>query len=585
MQKTKVGSLVIFAAATAFVARAQPGGISHVLLVSIDGMHALDYLNCTQGIASINGGTPYCPHIASLSAHGINYLSAITSEPSDSFPGLMALMTGGSPRSVGAFYDVAFDRSLDGPAVATAYGNGPSPCTPGGTPTGYTTEYDEGIDFNYMVLNGGAPAGVDGGIQSLEPSRFDRDPANGCSPMYPWNFVRTNSIFGVIHAAGGYTAWSDKHPSYSAVNGHETGATASNLNDYYSPEINSVVVALPGITTPLGVACSPIRDTLSTATGSWTDSFENIQCYDSLKVNAVLNWIKGMNHAGTTKTQVPNIFGMNFQVVSVGQKLIERDASGNIITNGTGGYLDAAGTPTPGLLSEIEFVDAAVGEWVSELTAQGLLQSTMIVLTAKHGQSPIDSVHYKANGSPNTPADVLATLLYPSESNPNGVGPTQDDVSLLWLQNSANTAAGVAMLEADSTALGIGEIFEGRGIAQLYNSPGLTYNPPASDPRSPDIVITPDIGVTYSNSTTKLAEHGGFSHDDTNVMLFLYNPSFTAATYSIAVTTMQIAPTILQVLGLDPSSLDAVQQEGTEVLPGSAFATPPGWTPSNRLFQ
>jgi hypothetical protein len=36
-------------------------------------------------------------------------------------------------------------------------------------------------------------------------------------PVYPWNFVRTNTIFGV--AAGGYTAWTDKHPSYSSVAG------------------------------------------------------------------------------------------------------------------------------------------------------------------------------------------------------------------------------------------------------------------------------------------------------------------------------------------------------------------------------
>jgi Type I phosphodiesterase / nucleotide pyrophosphatase len=585
VRKTKIASLLFLAAATASVTQAQSSGVSHVLLVSIDGMHVLDYLNCTQGIAGVNGGLPYCPNIAALNAHAVNYLYTSTSKPSDSFPGLMALMTGGSPRSVGAFYDDAFDRSLDGPAVTTGDGNPAAPCTAGTPPTGYTTEYDEGIDYNQNVLNGGAPAGVDGGVQSIDPAKLDRDPANGCAPVWPWNFVRTNSIFGVIHAAGGYTAWSDKHPSYSAVNGHQTGGTAGNLNDYYSPEINSGVVALPGVTTPLGVACSPIRDTLTTATGSWTDSFENIQCYDSLKVNAVLNWIKGLTHDGKTKTQVPNIFGMNFQVVSVGQKLIERDPSGTIITNGTGGYLDAYGTPTPGLLSEIQFVDAAVGEWVAEIQSQGLEQSTMIILTAKHGQSPIDSSHYKANGSPNTPADVISALLYPSEINPSGVGPTQDDVSLLWLQNSANTAAAVSMLEPQSAPLGIGEIFVGRGIAQLFNTPGPTYNPPQSDPRSPDILITPNIGVTYSNSKTKLAEHGGFSHDDTNVMMMLYNPSFTPATIYTPVETAQIAPTILQVLGLDPASLDAVQQEGTAVLPGAAFATPLGWTPGIRRFQ
>src|SRR5215469_2124726 len=87
--------------------------VSHVLLISIDGMHALDFINCANGISGVNGGAAYCPRLAELAETGVNYLDTSTSKPSDSFPGLMALVTGGSPRTVGAFYDVAYDRSLD----------------------------------------------------------------------------------------------------------------------------------------------------------------------------------------------------------------------------------------------------------------------------------------------------------------------------------------------------------------------------------------------------------------------------------------------------------------------------------------
>src|SRR5215469_17730694 len=80
-------------------------GIQHVLLISIDGMHALDFINCVNGVSTIG---PYCPNLAQLKQHGLNYLEASTSRPSDSFPGLMALVTGGSPRTYGAFYDVAY---------------------------------------------------------------------------------------------------------------------------------------------------------------------------------------------------------------------------------------------------------------------------------------------------------------------------------------------------------------------------------------------------------------------------------------------------------------------------------------------
>jgi arylsulfatase A-like enzyme len=75
------------------------------------------------------------------------------------------------------------------------------------------------------------------------------------------------------------------------------------------------------------------------------------------------------------------------------------------------------------------------------------------------------------------------------------------------------------------------------------------------------------VGVTYSGSTTMIADHGGFAHDDTNVMMLVTNPRFRAQTVSSAVTTMQVAPTILEARGLDPRALEAVKAEGTAVLP------------------
>ena len=130
-------------------------GIRHVLLISIDGMHALDFINCAQGISGVNGGKPYCPNLAELAETGVNYLEASASKPSDSFPGLMALVSGGSPRTVGAFYDVAYDRVLAPPAKTTGNGVAGGSCTPN-VPNGTRTEYEEGIDINQDLLNGGA---------------------------------------------------------------------------------------------------------------------------------------------------------------------------------------------------------------------------------------------------------------------------------------------------------------------------------------------------------------------------------------------------------------------------------------------
>jgi hypothetical protein len=65
---------------------ASGGNIKHVLLISIDGMHAVDFINCASGLPGVNGGSPYCPNLAALGATGINYLATSTSKPSDSFP-------------------------------------------------------------------------------------------------------------------------------------------------------------------------------------------------------------------------------------------------------------------------------------------------------------------------------------------------------------------------------------------------------------------------------------------------------------------------------------------------------------------
>ena len=561
------GLLVAMCALSLVSAGAQDQGrewdrsqIRHVLLISVDGMHAVDFLNCSKGLSTVNNGSPYCPNLAGLGETGVNYVAASTSKPSDSFPGLTALVTGGTPRTTGIYYDVAYDRSLDAPAKMTGNGVAPGPCMAGANATGTRTEYEEGIDIDQSKLNGGAPGAslTDGGIKSIDAAKLPRDPKKGCAPVLPWDFVRTNTIFGVIHAAGGYTAWSDKHPSYSSV----AGPGGNSLDDYYAPEINSPVINLPGVTTPTGLNCSTIPD--PTQVGDWTGSFKNIQCYDTLKVQAILNEIDGKTH-DNKDARVPTIFGMNFQAVSIGQKLIEKNVA-------TGGYVDGIGTPTAPLLSEIQFVDDSIGEMVNRLKNRGLYDSTLIIITAKHGQSPIDPNRFfpipgSSGNNGTTPADLLDSLLPVSESpnNPTGIGPTQDDVSLLWLNDSTRTEDAVGILEANATKAGIGQIFSGPILEQNYGKPGV---PPFGDPRTPDIIVTPNVGVIYTGSTKKLSEHGGFAHDDTNVIMLLANPQFKAKSVYSAVETIQVAPTILKALGLNPARLDAVREEGTAVLPG-----------------
>lgn len=526
--------------------------ISHVLLISIDGMHAVDFYNCANGVAGVNNGSPYCPNLAALAQTGVNYVAAVSSRPSDSAPGLTALVSGGSPKSTGIYYDVAYDRSLAPPAITTGTGLAGGTCT-AGTLSGTTTDFDQGIDLDDTKLNGGAPGAAltEGGIASIDPQKLIRDPQNNCAPVYPWNFIRVNTVFGVVHDAGGYTAWIDKHPSTSIAFGRGGGT----IDDFYAPEVDSNVVALPGVTTAQGNSCAAIRDTAADLT-SWTNSFANIQCYDAIKVNALINQINGMTHNGASAV-TPAVFGMNFQSVYIGQSLNEPNVA-------RGGYQNASAVPSAPLLGQIQYVDSAIGKIVSALQTSGNYESTLIIVTAKHGASPIDPARYVADGN-NTPATLLGSAIPSSESplTAGGIGATEDDVSVLWLAPGASVASAVDYLQQEAAQIGLGQIYYGPTLAMNYNAGGVGAG---LDPRTPDIIVVPNVGVTYAGSTTQIADHGGFSHDDTNVMLLASFPTFSAQTVADVVTTQQVAPTIVQALGLDPAALDAVKMEGTTAL-------------------
>ena len=524
--------------------------IQHALLISIDGMHSLDFANCAKGVP-LYGNQTYCPHLATLSSTGVHYLQALTSKPSDSFPGLVAQITGATPRSAGVFYDVTYDRALSPPAKTTPYGivGGAKLCP---SVIGTQVGFDEEIDYNYQKLDSGKPNGSSG-INGINPDYLPRNPKNGCAPVYPHNYLRVNTIFNVVKNAGGYTAWSDKHPSYDFTN----GPSGDGVDDLWSPEINSIPVPIPSVQ-----GCNPLPDPgAAQSSNAWTDSFQNIRCYDQYKVQAVLNWIDGNTHDGISVGKVPNVFGMNFQAVSVGQKLVEPSL------NLTGGYVDALGTPSDSLFAEIQYVDGAIGQIVTELTKQGLLDSTVIIVSAKHGQSAIDP-----NRVLRIPADDPADKPPSQILSPGGVGPglpvaqaLEDDVSLIWLNDQSQTESSAATLAANENLFGQGEIFAGPSLT-------LQFNDPLTDSRTPDIIVAPNVDVVYTGGKAKVAEHGGFAYDDRNVLLIVSNPSYKPATFNDQVETRQIAPTIVKALGLDPNLLSAVTSEHTETLPGLPFA-------------
>ncbi|HEX8874948.1 MAG TPA: hypothetical protein VF780_10000, partial [Nitrosospira sp.] len=115
-------------------------------------------------------------------------------------------------------------------------------------------------------------------------------------------------------------------------------------------------------------------------------------------------------------------------------------------------------------------------------------------------------------------------------------------------------------LRANQATLNIQDVLAGELLK-------LRFNDPAIDSRTPDLIVLPTPGTIYTQSAKKIAEHGGFSNDDTNVALIVSHPGLPKKVVKSPVETTQVAPTILEALHIDPEELLAVRKEKTTPLP------------------
>jgi hypothetical protein len=562
--------------------------IKHVLLISVDGMHQSDL---DWYIANHPNS-----ELARLARGGAEYTNNHTSDPSDSDPGGTAIMTGGDPGTTGVYYDVEYSHAVDEAGAA---------CTPGQPATGGDVVYDSPDDQLNSVpdfinpANGSFPSFDEGGSiysgpgnvdtnpaaimnltphpqSGLNPGSYPVDPAT-CQPIAPWDYLKVNTIFQVIHNAGLRTAWSDKHAIYSSFNG--PGSNGMSIDDFFAPEIDSQAVEPNGVPYP--------QD------DDWAHIDAATKQYDGYKVQAVLNELNGYDHSGTQKVGTPAILGMNFQTVSVAEKV---DSAATITKNADGtytvgpkqlaGYLPGTTTPGPLLSSAFDYVDAQLQQMVDTIHRDGLASSTAIVITAKHGQSPQDPLLLKRiKDGPIIDAINAAWSAQMNDPNNLIVAGTDDDLWQSYLSVKTQAAADFVknyLWTHDATATlynndgvnrgtvqvahsGLAEIYAGQDAADFFGVPN-------DDPRHPDVFGRVQVGVVYTGGS-KIAEHGGDNPADREVPLLVYAPGtvhpFTDGSW---VETTQVAPTVLQLLGLDPSALDAVREEGTKVLPGIGWA-------------
>src|SRR5258708_1446963 len=420
--------------------------IRHVLVISIDGMHALDFALWTKS-------NPVSA-LANLAARGVNYTNATTNKPSDSILATVGIFSG------------------------------------------------------------------------------------GWAAVLPHDMMRLNTVFEVVRSVGGLTAYSEKRPSYDFLN----GPSGRGVQDLYTPEI----------------ACFPF--TPPSGCNNALLSIAATEAFDELRVKSVLNEIDGKDHSGKFAVGTPMLFGMNFQAVNAAKK----DSLLPIV----GGYADDLSTPNADLHNALQYVDGAIGRMVAELAAQGLTDTTAIIITAKHCETPLDpSKRFVESTSAiqKQPSLSLPGIIpAPPAAMPAIPKLTEKSTAYIWLkdQSMTDTIAGVLTTKTNESVLNIAQILSGESLKLLFPDP-------LTDPAPPDIVVVPNPGTNYEPATQVLAEHGGFNENDTHVPLLLVGgAAVSPGVVRALVTTTQIAPTILELLSLDTTSLQSVRLEDVKVLTG-----------------
>ena len=450
---------------------------ARVILLSVDGLHAVDLANWVAGHPKST--------LAELSRRGVTYTNAHTTAAAPT-AGLVSLATGGTPISTGIMSDDGFDRAL-GP---------PDPnCKKLGSPI----ELDGQMD---------ASEGV-----TLDSLRYPRDMVHGCTPVPPHSLMRVNTIFEVVHAKIGPTAWNGKNATVTDMLSGPSGQGIDN-------------------------SCGMERP------GKNVDAMKFAHDSDEAGVGSMLHWIDGLDCTGKLDFQVPALFGMSFQSVAVSQA-----APGM-------GYVDAVGSPSAGLAKSFAYVDEAIGRMVKELKARKLFDSTWIFVTSPYGQSPMDQrrVRHISLGQVQAAAESIHPGIVAHISG--------GDVAMIWLTDPARTDTAVKALGDQAAALGIRDFYSGARLA-------LTLTSPAKDKRMPDIILQPELGVLWGGTySTAIASYGGMSDEDTHVALLVSGAQLTGRVDPTWVPTTQLAPLLLRALGMEKFDLDALHQEHSPALPG-----------------
>ena len=450
---------------------------ARILLLNIEGMHALD-------LALWVAGHPNSA-LAELSRRGVTYTNAHVPW-ADPAVGLVAVVTGGSPRSTGIVTMDGYDRSLSPPR---------SPCGSTGPSDGAAIPLDAAT----------ADAG-DGRAMWRAPL----DPRRGCAPVAPHALLRVNTLFEIVHAQGGRSAWAGDS---AAITDLLRGPSGQGLDEACD------------VSGPTGIVVGTVP-------------YEARQ--DASRVDALLKWIGGKDCSGHAAT-VPEIFGATLTEFDAA----ERDA--------VSAYQSYDGSPSTTVTEALATTDGQILRILAELKMNHLYDTTWIVVTSAFGEGAISPRRAKS-----VDAASLAAAANSAEQDVV-VHVAAEGTAMLWLRDRAKTDEVVAALGKRADALGIASVATGAELT-------LTMNAPAGDPRMPDVVIEPRESIWYMVRGSHI--DAGDREVEMHVPLLISGVQFTGRVDKTWVPATQLAPLLMRALGMDKFDLDALHHEHTPALPG-----------------
>jgi arylsulfatase A-like enzyme len=428
-----------------------------VLIISINGLRAVNLANFVSSHPQ--------SELAELTKRGVTYTNAHVAWP-DTAAGMMAMASGGSPISTGIFSIRGYDRSLqrDGKGCARV--------------------------ASALDLAAGQV-----GLLKAEA---------GCEAEPAHRLMRVNSIFDLVHAAGGRTAWADANAAYADL---LRGPSGTALDDVF-----------------IAQAAPDGKDRISSA-----------EEQDRACVDAVIQWM----HSRST---APRLSGMSLLGLDAAQRTVPLSQ-----------------TSTEGAARSIKtlplvHIDTQIRRIVTALKNAGLFDSTWIIVTAPHG-SIGDTANLRFVDAARV--EKLAKAAAGDELGRVVVG----TAAMIWLKHPDKTNAVVNAYRAEMLELGIGAIFFGEKLSLIMNTA-------KEDSRMPDVVLEPQAGVVWATDGQWPEHVGGFSDDENHVALLISGRQLMDRVDKTPVPTGQVAPLILRTLGMEKLDLQALRQEHVPALPG-----------------